>query len=402
MVKSNFISKIVFIFSFSIFSFSLISVVFPALIVRMTSGASFSEIEPFEFGFYAIPLLISNSIFFLIYYTYKKNKLKKINILTDFLKTIDISRKQAFAILVIILSVYSTLAFHEIFEPEDTPDLDYVVNSLDKWGIYEDLSYTISQYHVKLFFLYSSNLIFGNIRLFPFLISIALLALTFFYTNKITSKNYTGLISVLVVLQSFIFREYDSIITYSNFWVFFYLLSIYLIHKAWPLSFLSFLASFFSKPLTIMYVPLNIFYICMSSFPLRNKLLKILPYLLIVVALVVLLFILAPQSTLQSENIIIHPPRFFSGFTILPYQLRFDLFIMMGLLPLTFLLYKKSLQGHKHADSIQILISGILLTGPMLVGILNYQLNPYRLQPLIIFFSIGVGLLFSNKIFRNN
>lgn len=401
--KSNLIiSKLVFIFSISIVSFSLISVVFPALVIRSTSGASFSNVDVFELGLFAIPFILSNSLFFIIFVLYQKNKLPPINRFLDFLREFDIPKSKSFLILLVILSIYIGFSYGELFEVENIPDRPNVIAQLENWQSGDKLIDIISHLHTNLFFLTVSEFIFHNMRVIPFLISISLLILTYFFTNKLTSKNYTGLVSVTIVIQSFIFREFDSVITYSNFWVFFYVLSLYLVYKAWPMSSSAFIASFFAKSITIAYIPFSLFYILRSSHDKKKKILTIVPYVIILTAASVFLLVISPQSALQNENFIFHPPKFFSGFTTIPYQLRYDLFIMMALLPVNFLLYKKSQQGHKHADSIQLLISGIFLTGSIMVGILNYQLNPYRLQPMIIFFAIGVGLLFSNKFFRHN
>ena len=53
----------------------------------------------------------------------------------------------------------------------------------------------------------------------------------------------------------------------------------------------------------------------------------------------------------------------------------------------------------KESDSILFLIMGTLLAGPILIVFTNfYEILPYRFVPLIIFFSIGIGMFFSKKI----
>ncbi|WP_237737694.1 hypothetical protein [Candidatus Nitrosopumilus sediminis] len=104
-------------------------------------------------------------------------------------------------------------------------------------------------------------------------------------------------------------------------------------------------------------------------------------------------------DNLYSSNISFHPPKFFSGFSIFPLQLRFDIFVVLLLMPLNFLLFLKSRQGAKHAQSMQILISGILISGPIVTGFFDFLINPYRLVPMIVFFAIGFGLLFEKNYF---
>ena len=86
---------------------------------------------------------------------------------------------------------------------------------------------------------------------------------------------------------------------------------------------------------------------------------------------------------------------FVSGFTTLAFQLRIDGLVLVFLLPLTIGLFIKSRQGFKEADSILVLIGGILLSAPLLVGFTQFNLQPYRWIPLITFFAIGVGVLLS-------
>jgi hypothetical protein len=68
------------------------------------------------------------------------------------------------------------------------------------------------------------------------------------------------------------------------------------------------------------------------------------------------------------------------------------------LLPVTVLLFFASRRGILHADSILIMILGVLLTSPFLVAITNQTNQPYRFVSLTVFFAIGVGVLLSNRI----
>ena len=48
-------------------------------------------------------------------------------------------------------------------------------------------------------------------------------------------------------------------------------------------------------------------------------------------------------------------------------------------------------------NSILILITGTLLTAPLLSGFTDYTNQPYRMISFIVFFSVGIGLLFTNR-----
>jgi len=88
---------------------------------------------------------------------------------------------------------------------------------------------------------------------------------------------------------------------------------------------------------------------------------------------------------------------FLSGLTAWSFQLRIDGLVLLFLLPLTVGLFLKSINGKKEADSILVLIAGVLLSAPLLAGFTEFSIQPYRWIPLITFFAIGVGVLLSKK-----
>jgi Na+/pantothenate symporter len=85
---------------------------------------------------------------------------------------------------------------------------------------------------------------------------------------------------------------------------------------------------------------------------------------------------------------------FWVGFTSFAFQMRFDVITVLFLVPLVFGLFLKS-KENKYANSISILIAGTLFSAPLLTGLTDQTNQPYRFLPIIIFFAIGVGMLFS-------
>ncbi len=71
--------------------------------------------------------------------------------------------------------------------------------------------------------------------------------------------------------------------------------------------------------------------------------------------------------------------------------------VILFILPLIVGLFVASRNGIKIADSIMVLIGGILLTAPLLTGFTEQTNQPYRFVPLVVFFAIGVGVLFSKR-----
>ena len=384
--KSTVLSYGVLVFSISIVLLCCVPIIFPALIQSITS--EFSEfafytpqVDPFEIGALAVPFVIVNLSILLIGIIYYKKHLS-LNRFFNF----DVSNKIALTIVGVILSIYIILTLTEFSIQEPFNDFSKI-----EWIVMEQGVENLQGFHhyVKLTLLTISVNIFGDMRVIPFIGSIGLLVTTFFISKEITQKRIPGIIAMVLVLQSNIFLTYDTSATYSNFWILFYVLSIYLILKKWKLSHISFILSVFSKSLSGIFLPFTIFFV------LNNTKGKKRIYLLIFYIILIIGGIFAVTST----NILFgastyHQENFLKGFIVFSYQLIHDPIILIFLLPLTIGLFLKSLKGFHQANSIQILISGILLTTPLVVVFTSHTNEPYRLIPLVVFFAIGVATLF--------
>ncbi len=86
---------------------------------------------------------------------------------------------------------------------------------------------------------------------------------------------------------------------------------------------------------------------------------------------------------------------FWSGFTAFSYEFRFDGLIILFLLPLTVGLFMASKNGIKNADSILVLILGMLLLSAIIPAFTHFMNNPYRFVPFVVIFAMGVGTLLS-------
>ena len=389
----------VFVFSISIVLLCCVSVIFPALIQSITS--EFSElpfytpqVDPFEIGALAIPFVILNGIVLLIGIIYYKKKYS-LNRFFNF----DVSKKVAIIVVGIILSAYVITTVPEFEKNEvfrDWKGMEIRLNESirdNRFTIEDAISgnqnYSAIEPHLKYSLLIISEKIFGDYRVIAFFASVALLVTTYFITKEITKKRIPGILAILLVLQSNTFLSYDTSATYSNFWILFYVLSLYLILKKWQLSHFSFLLAIFSKLLSTVFLPLSIFFVLNNSEGKKRMYILIFYAILIVSALIVLI----SSDLFFQVNSMYLPENFMKGFTQFAYQLRFDPIILIFLLPLTVVLFLKSLKGFTQANSIQILISGFLLIPPLLITFSAQTNEPYRLIPLVVFFAIGVSTL---------
>ncbi|NHI04046.1 hypothetical protein DYY67_1421 [Candidatus Nitrosotalea sp. TS] len=339
----------------------------------------------------AAPLVIISIIILVIGTAYyKKSKCEvRIRKIANF----EISKKQALIGVIIILAIFGALTAGTLAKEETWVDYANVKSRVQSWDI--------SQFgksfepHFKYLLLSVSLHTFGNIRILPFLVSMALLLQTYFFTKKITGKRFAGIVSMVLLLQSDIFVSYSTTASYENSWILLYLFSLYMITKFWPPSPAPYLLSLFSKPLTLAFFPMSLYFIARSTLSKRSKIYSLASYG--IVGIIVAVAASAYQSNLVGTAIAFDASQFWQGFSSMAMQMRFDYIVVLFLLPLTVMLFFASRKGILHADSILIFILVILLTSPFLTGFTQQTNQPYRFVSLSVFFAIGVGILFSSK-----
>ena len=113
--------------------------------------------------------------------------------------------------------------------------------------------------------------IFQNIKVLPFIASILVLLVTYLLTVQITQKRFAGVIAILILLQSHTFLRFDTVAVYENFWVLFYLLSLYVINKQWILSPIFYILSFFTKAFVAPFFLMTLYFTYRSRIKKREK-----------------------------------------------------------------------------------------------------------------------------------
>jgi len=380
---SPILSYAVFLFSVSIILVYTVSIIFPALIQSVTS--EFSDfpfytpvVDPFELGVLAVPFVVLNGMMLGIGIIYYKKHFS-LERLFDF----DVSNRIAIIVIAIILSVYIISTVGEFAVEESWNDFSRIQSVVIDRGIENLQGFEL---YVKYTLLTVSLNFFGDMRVVPFLASIALLVTTFFIAKEITHKRVPGIIAMVLVLQSNIFLSYDTSATYSNFWILFYVLSLYLTLRKWQLSHVSLVLAIFSKFLSGIFLPLTIFFV-LNNTKGRTRVYITIPYIILMI------FGIFAVTTITFTDSTHMPENFTKGIESLAYQLRLDPIILIFLLPLTVMLFLKSLKGYSQANSIQVLIFGFMLIPPVLITFTTQTNEPYRLIPLVVFFAIGVSTL---------
>jgi len=400
-LRPSAISWIVFFFTISIVILSLIPVVFPSMIVTNFTqvndleqfGISGKQIDPYQTGPLSGAFFVTSGIVFGLAILYFKNKLpQSVSKAFHFIFNFEVSKKLAIISMIIILAIYVALSANELAKEEEFEDYINVKQRLETWS--PDQMIRSFEPHVNYFLISSSMILFGNYAIIPFLASIALVIMVYFFTKQITNKRFAGLVAAIILLQSNVFLTFDTSVAYTNFWILFYLLSLYFMYNAWPLSPISYIASIPAKALTVTFLPMSIYFLLRCSISRKKKI--IIAGILIAVIVIGAIYSSRANETggVRQEGFL--SEEFWIGFTSFATQLRFDGMIIVFLIPLIVGLLFVSAKN-KHAESIMVLIGGMLLIAPILTGFTDQTNQPYRFIPIVTFFAVGVGVLLSKS-----
>ena len=410
--KNNFLEKelengrintsivyILFTIGFFVIFLSIISIVFPGLIISIVGDGEF--IDPFEIGQMGILFVIVNIVVFTLLFLHTSHRLAdSLGNVIGRIWEFDLSQKNSLIFLMIVLSIYVAFTAKELsyYEGNQFGDFLIVQKAIEIWPDGEsDVSYVSEQLsrYVRMALLVASQEVFDNIKVIPYIASILLLVTTYFLTVKLSRKNFAGLVAVLLVIQSDTFLKYDTIAVYENFWALFYVFSIYLIFKSPRISSPFYLLSIFSKAITVLMLPITIIISLLSDIPKRKKIFVILTHL-IVIAISIVIF--SYTDSIYGNVIEINTSEFWIGFTTLAFNLRFDWILLLFLLPVSAGLFIKSRRGDRNSISLMVLMAGTILVTPVLEMITNfYFVYPYRYIPLIVFFAISASTLLSRR-----
>ena len=381
-------------------------IVFPALFSSIVGSYSDTINNPFEFGHQTSILIISNIIILGFGFAYYKKKLpNQLQDIIERIRSFEISKKNILVIFIIIMGIYIGFSSPELFLNEKLQFDDYIIleEALELWPDGEsDNPYIQEQNdrYVRMFLLDISLDIFQNIKFLPFIASIMVASFTYLLTTQICQKRFAGIISMIVLLQSNIFLKYDTVAVYENFWVLFYLISLYVIKRGWFLSPIFYVLAVFTKAYVAPFFIMTLFTTYRSKISTRIKLTILLSYVIIVLVVIVSIF---AGETLYPQVFELDPSRFLLGFAATAFQFRSDLFILVMLLPISIGLFVLARNRFQEADSVLFLIFGTIIAGPILVMVTYfYEILPYRLVPLIVFLAIGIGLFFAKKTKHNS
>jgi len=233
--NSQKVSYVVFFAALVVVLLTLTPVIFPAL-YSSVFGMFTENLDAFELGYQSIFLIVSNVVIFGFGIAYYKKKIPSLaQDVIEKIRTFEIPKSVAIISLAVILCVYIGLSAPELFldEGEDWNDYNAVLlPALEIWPFGQTDDVYIQEQndrYVRMFLLDVSLDIFQNIKLLPFVASILIVVFTYLVTVQFCQKRFAGIIAVIVLLQSYTFLKYDTVAVYENFWVLFFLISLYVI-----------------------------------------------------------------------------------------------------------------------------------------------------------------------------
>ena len=383
---------------------SLFAIIFPGFFISIYFPYNV-EIVPFEPSIWLIPVSSFSFVFLVLGFVYYKRKLPvQVYKCIQFILNFEISKRITVILGIIIFVFYIGFSVNElsINEEGQFPDYNILKAALQIWPSTEsdDIYVQIQNYHhVRMVLLGTSLEIFQNIKILPFVASISLLIVTFFLTYQISHKRFSGIVALLIILQSHTFLFFDTVAVFENFWILFFLISLYLINRKWQLSSILYLLALFSKAFIFVFFLSTIFYIYRARISSRKKIWAMCSYGGVIL---IILAVFSFGDSVYGDIINISDSEFFLALNTLGYTLRYDVFIILSLLPVTIGLFFTSRRGFLQADSILVLILASLLAGPFISMLTGFYLQqvvvmPYRFLPLIVFVAIGIGVFLSKK-----
>ena len=401
---SNVLSYLVFLSTISIVIISLFAIIFPGFFISIYFPYNV-EIVPFEPSIWLIPVSSFSFVFLVLGFVYYKRKLPvQVYKCIQFILNFEISKRITVILGIIIFVFYIGFSVNElsINEEGQFPDYNILKAALQIWPSTESDDIYVQEQnsrYVRMLLLGTSLEIFQNIKILPFVASISLLIVTFFLTYQISHKRFSGIVALLIILQSHTFLFFDTVAVFENFWILFFLISLYLINRKWQLSSILYLLALFSKAFIFVFFLSTIFYIYRARISSRKKIWAMCSYGGVIL---IILTVFSFGDSVYGDIINISDSEFFLALNTLGYTLRYDVFIILSLLPVTIGLFFTSRRGFLQADSILVLILASLLAGPFISMLTGFYLQqvlilPYRLLPLIVFVAIGIGVFLSKK-----
>ena len=195
-ISSKLVTYTAFLATLGIVGISIISVIFPALIISNTYEFP-NNLEPFETSPWLFPIVISTISLLSLGFLYKNEKLpSSFYCGIKFILNFEISKRVAIITGIIILGLYIGFSSNELFLDEVNQWPDYLIlqEALVIWPSTDHSSIYINEQntrYVRMILLDSSQEFFQNIKFLPFVASILVIIFTALITIQISKKRFS-------------------------------------------------------------------------------------------------------------------------------------------------------------------------------------------------------------------
>jgi len=310
----------------------------------------------------------------------------------------DLSRNFTIIVFSAILIGYVALSFNELFVYEcdnigDCFDFDRRMARLSIWDV--NWIETDLRHSIHFLLLVTSYQLFHNYKVLVLASSVLLLVVTYLLTLNMAGKRFAGILAVAVVLQSSIFYNYDTSVTYPSFWALLFVTCIYLsTTKTWYLSPIPYLAAIPAKAIVALFIPS----ILIFEWFVNRKAFKLFSVISVVGIILIFSFVQLSEPSVGGFLLLneFHPQKFAGGFVSWMWQGFADdqstllILVVAGFL---ILLNRKRI---RNSSPMLMLVLAMILTSPILTGFTTYSIWPYRMLPLVVFIGVMVGMVASN------
>lgn len=310
----------------------------------------------------------------------------------------EITKEASIIVMIVILIGYVGVSFNELFVDEctvlgDCFDFDRRMSRLAVWDINwieKDLRHFI---HFGL--LEISYQLFQNYKVLVLASSVLLLVVTYLFTVNMAGKRIAGILAVGIVLQSSIFYDYDTSVTYPSFWALLFVTSLYLTTtKSWYLSSISYIFTIPAKAITALYMPGVLAFLWFKN----RSAFKMFSVLSVVGLILIFSFVQLSERTVGGFYLIndLHLQKFLGGFVSWMWQGFADDQVTLLLLVVGMFFIFQNRKRINNSNAIISLIFGMILTSPILTGMTTYSIWPYRMLPIVVLTALMIGMVFAN------
>jgi len=284
----------------------------------------------------------------------------------------------------LVLAITAIIAVNESFQigmVESYPDYADNVKPYLQTCDTDPIQY--SRGHLKWLSICASHHWFGNAQIIPFLYSIVLLPLAYWFVAILTKNNWTGLIAFGITASSGLYYLFNTTATYEHSWVVFLLIALIASLKNKWFALPVFMFAVLSKPTAILFLPMMLY----MSTQYKQKAQQ---FFWILAIITIFTLVAIDPVEMIGGHWDFNPDEFIHGLYGWWFFLDSTMIIAVSIVLVMVALFIKR-KKDKPARIILVFIIGIIISVPLIEGFTTQLNHAYRFLPLVIFGGAGLG-----------